>query len=309
MKSLLAGVMVLTLGATSSLASAKGAPARAAASAEAPAAAQAAPAQPSPAQPAAVAVPPAAAPVAEPAPAEAPAATPLATRPTKLVTMPSSSDNGQWGYKLLAGVGVAAAAGLWLKKKRGAKNGSTVATKIDVVGRTSLGMRSELLVVDVDGTRLLVGMTPSAIQTLAILDSPGLGSVEALAEDLPARDERTAAPRSERALREERRDDRDPHDRDPRDRDPRDEDEDAAGSAPMVDVANRARALLGGSRIGGRSVAPPKRIALPKPKRMPRVAGQAKGLLLALEPEEEDRSAKKTDAKGSPVRPMRLGDW
>jgi hypothetical protein len=39
-------------------------------------------------------------------------------------------------------------------------------------------MRSELVIVEADGTRLLVGTTPSAIQTLAVLD----GSPDAEAE-------------------------------------------------------------------------------------------------------------------------------
>jgi flagellar protein FliO/FliZ len=39
-----------------------------------------------------------------------------------------------------------------------------------IVRRTSIGLRSELLVVNVDGQRLLLGITPNSIHTLAVLD-------------------------------------------------------------------------------------------------------------------------------------------
>ncbi|MGA2450030.1 MAG: flagellar biosynthetic protein FliO [Polyangiaceae bacterium] len=40
-----------------------------------------------------------------------------------------------------------------------------------VVRRASVGFRSELLVVNVDGQRLLLGVTPQSIHTLAVLDN------------------------------------------------------------------------------------------------------------------------------------------
>ncbi|HVH43282.1 MAG TPA: flagellar biosynthetic protein FliO [Labilithrix sp.] len=279
---LAAGVMALTLGSFSSGALAAEPshtrPAPVAAPAAAPVAAPAAP------PPAAA---PVAAPVAEtPAPApEAPAPTPLATRPAKPLSLANAPEHTPFGYKLLAGICVATAAGLWLTKSRRKKKIASIATRIDVVGRTSLGMRSELLVVDVEGTRLLVGMTPSAIQTLAVLDSPvpeASEAAEAEAEEEPA------APVSEPE----------------------------PAPAPLLQVADRARALLGGTlggNVGGqtaarRSAPPrPKRATATRPMRMENVAGQAKGLLLALEqPEEDSRPAPR---RALPARQKRTGDW
>ncbi|MBX3196770.1 MAG: flagellar biosynthetic protein FliO [Labilithrix sp.] len=198
---------------------------------------------------------------------EAPAATPLATRPSKPLTLASPSEGTPFVYKLFAGVGVAAAAGLWLKKKRKGQ-AALPASRIDVLGRTSVGVRSELLVVEVEGTRLLVGMTPSAIQTLAVLDA-----VDAPAVEEPAPLEIAARERT--PIVEER---------------------------PLLEMAERARSLLGGIGATAKPAAP-KRAPAAKTPKLPRVAGQAKGLLLALEQPNEGAR------KGAPERPLRLGDW
>ncbi|MBX3258168.1 MAG: flagellar biosynthetic protein FliO [Labilithrix sp.] len=197
----------------------------------------------------------------------APAATPLATRPSKPLTLASPNEGTPFAYKLFAGVGVAAAAGLWLKKKRRG-HAPTTASRIDVLGRTSVGVRSELIVVEVEGTRLLVGMTPSAIQTLAVLDAVDAPAVEASAPlELPARERAPIARAEER---------------------------------PLLEMADRARSLLGGVGAPAKAAAP-KRAPAPKTAKLPRVAGQAKGLLLALEQPDDAR-------KGPPDRSLRLGD-
>lgn len=188
------------------------------------------------------------------APEPAASATPLATRPSKPLTLASPSEGSSFGYKLLAGVVIATAAALWLRKKHG-RRPAAPAARIDILGRTSLGVRSELLVVEVEGTRLLVGMTPGAIQPLAVLDTP----VDA---DAPA-DEETAPVRADAGEREH----------------------------PALEVADRARLLLGRPRTEPTKVAQPapRRTAPVRPARSNIVAGQAKGLLLALEPPPTDR--------------------
>lgn len=257
MNALRAAVIALTLVAAPAIAAAGEAPAPPA-SATPPAPASAAPAAAAPAA--------SAAPEAAPE-TPAPAATPLATRPSKPLTLASPNEGTPFAYKLFAGVGVAAAAGLWLKKKRRG-HAPTTASRIDVLGRTSVGVRSELIVVEVEGTRLLVGMTPSAIQTLAVLDAVDAPAVEAPAPlELPARERAPIARAEER---------------------------------PLLEMADRARSLLGGVGAPAKAAAP-KRAPAPKTAKLPRVAGQAKGLLLALEQPDDAR-------KGPPDRSLRLGD-
>ena len=124
--------------------------------------------------PAITAAAPPAAPTAGPA---APAAdgTPLAahaTAPAKPLALAPQSEGLGIGYKLLAVLVIGGAVALYLKKKRGPKVAGIVPSKIDILARAGLGVRSQLVVVEVEGTRLLVGITPSAIQTLAVLQTP-----------------------------------------------------------------------------------------------------------------------------------------
>jgi flagellar biogenesis protein FliO len=140
---------------------------------------------PSPvAAPAATIVPvvaPVVAPVPAPEPA-APAATPLAVRPApaKPLALAPASEGLGVGYKLLAIVAIGGAVALYLKKKRGAKIAASAPSKIDILSRASIGVRSQLVVVEVEGTRLLVGMTPNTIQTLAVLQTPEDDGVAAM---------------------------------------------------------------------------------------------------------------------------------
>jgi flagellar protein FliO/FliZ len=183
--------------------------------------------------------------------AEAPAheATPLTTRPRKPLTLAPRSEGTPIGWKLVAGVGVAIAAGLWIRNRRGpkARPGSA---RIEIVGRTSVGMRSELLVVDVEGTRLLVGVTPSALQMLAVLD--------------PA-DTRVDA-----------------------------EDEARVGADDEpLELANRVRSLVAARRADATKAAAPRSCKRASGERLKtaRVAGQARGLLLALDESGERRAS------------------
>ena len=117
----------------------------------------------------------AAAPPAAPTAAPAADGTPLAahaTAPAKPLALAPQSEGLGIGYKLLAVLAIGGAVALYLKKKRGPKVAGIVPSKIDILARAGLGVRSQLVVVEVEGTRLLVGMTPSAIQTLAVLQTP-----------------------------------------------------------------------------------------------------------------------------------------
>jgi flagellar protein FliO/FliZ len=101
--------------------------------------------------------------------ASAEPATPLVLRPSKPLELAPEPAPSSVGWKVAAVLALAGGLAFYLRKGRpGArvKDGGLV-----VVRRVPVGMRSELLVVNVEGQRLLVGVTPHSIQSLAILDS------------------------------------------------------------------------------------------------------------------------------------------
>jgi len=200
---LVAGVIAMTLAVTGS-AYAEGAhdhapakdaheaaPAAAKDAHAAPKDAHEAPPAPAPAKDAHEAAP---APAAAKDPHEAAAAAkeePLALRPSKPLTLASEPASTPWYVKLgfvaaVAGAGFVA----WKKRKKGAQTASS-AKEIKVLTKTSMGLRGELALVEVGGMKLLVGVTASSMQTLAILPE----------EDEEAE---TTAAREERETREER---------------------------------------------------------------------------------------------------------
>jgi flagellar biogenesis protein FliO len=156
--------------------------------------------------PAATAAPTTAAPAAAPlapttaVPAAAPLAPPAAIRtitepslplraPAPALELAKPAPSSSWGTRIglvvLAGLG--GFAFLRAKKRggRGAKGGrdAASASRIVVHARTSLALRTEVAVVEVSGLRLLLGITPHAIQTLAVL--PELdGEAAELAADM-----------------------------------------------------------------------------------------------------------------------------
>jgi len=127
-------------------------------------------AAPAPEAPPAAATPAASASPSTPEPAAS--ATPLATRPTapKPLNFASDSSSTPWHYKVGAGVVVAAAAALYMRNKKRQKATKKKPARIDILARQSVGVRSDLLVVEVEGQRLFLGMTPHAIQTLMVLE-------------------------------------------------------------------------------------------------------------------------------------------
>ncbi len=93
--------------------------------------------------------------------------TPLELRPQRpLETAPAQSGSSAWMKIGLCGL-VAAGAFLLYRRKRGVP--VAAGPSLRVAARTAIGVRSELIVVDVDGQRLLLGVTPSSVRTLSIL--------------------------------------------------------------------------------------------------------------------------------------------
>ena len=94
---------------------------------------------------------------------------PLAIRPKPIVLAPDSSDSGL-GWKIVAFLALVGGGAYYLRK-RGRPAGVAADGRLTIVRRASIGIRSELLVVNVEGQRLLIGVTPNSIQSLAILEA------------------------------------------------------------------------------------------------------------------------------------------
>jgi flagellar biogenesis protein FliO len=87
----------------------------------------------------------------------------------------SGGASASWTVLLVFGL---AAAGLWYGRRYLPQPAAAVASGLKILHRAPIGVRSELLVVEVCGQRMLLGVTPSAVQHLAALDTPE-GSVAA----------------------------------------------------------------------------------------------------------------------------------
>jgi flagellar biogenesis protein FliO len=74
-------------------------------------------------------------------------------------------------WKFLAGFAGLAAA-LWYWKRRAPSASASPATELQVVRRAALGNRGEVVVIDVAGQRMLLGVTPTSVQMLTMLDEP-----------------------------------------------------------------------------------------------------------------------------------------
>ncbi|HZU84355.1 MAG TPA: flagellar biosynthetic protein FliO [Polyangiaceae bacterium] len=139
-----------------------------------------------------------------------PASTPLALRPSKPLDLAREPAHTGAGWTIVSVLAVVGGAAYYLRRR--AQPRRVEDAQLIVVRRAPLGFRSELVVVNVEGQRLLVGVTPHSMQTLAVLDgdeahaaaaagasdpapsSPGLG--QRFAEMLKAAD---AAPAGRRA--------------------------------------------------------------------------------------------------------------
>ncbi|MBI5512169.1 MAG: flagellar biosynthetic protein FliO, partial [Deltaproteobacteria bacterium] len=111
-------------------------------------------------------------------------ATPLALRPSHPLNLAPEpgSNHTSWTVLLVFAV---AAGGLWYAKRHLPQGQAPAEGGLKILHRASIGVRSELLVVEACGQRLLLGVTPSAVQHLAALDAPEGPSALAAPEEPP----------------------------------------------------------------------------------------------------------------------------
>lgn len=104
----------------------------------------------------------------KPAEPEKPQGTPLKLR-TPEDKGASSSSAADIGLKLALVAAVLLVVALYLRKKQSVAVSLAKVGAPRILSRTTIGMRSELLIVDVDGQRLLLGITPTNVTTLSVL--------------------------------------------------------------------------------------------------------------------------------------------
>ena len=115
-------------------------------------------------------------PTPAPTPTVAHPATPLPVRPSRPLALVAEHGYQGGGWKILlgfAGLGIA----LMLWKRRAPITAVTTGCEIQVVTRTSIGGRGELLVVDVGGQRMLLGVTSGSVQYLSAIDTPEIAAL------------------------------------------------------------------------------------------------------------------------------------
>jgi flagellar biogenesis protein FliO len=104
-------------------------------------------------------------PVAPPPPASEPG---LPVRPDKpLMLEPAPASTGA-PWKLAAFV-VLAAGGFWAWKRRAKTGPVGEQAELRILRRTTVGVRSELILLELEGQKVLIGVTPSSMQTLYLL--------------------------------------------------------------------------------------------------------------------------------------------
>lgn len=97
------------------------------------------------------------------------AGTPLALRPSKPLELAHEPPPSSLGWKLVAFAALLGGAAWYARKKLWVKPSED--GQLTIVRRATIGFRTELLVVNVEGQRLLLGVTPNSIQSLAVLDA------------------------------------------------------------------------------------------------------------------------------------------
>jgi flagellar protein FliO/FliZ len=102
-------------------------------------------------------------------PVVAPASTPLALRPSKTLELAPEPQHGATTWKVAFVLALVGGAALYLRRRAAPIRRRDA--ELTIVRRAPLGLRSEIVVVNVEGQRLLLGVTPHSIQSLAILDS------------------------------------------------------------------------------------------------------------------------------------------
>lgn len=100
-----------------------------------------------------------------------PGGTPLAVRPTRSLELAADPPATGLGWKLGATTAVGAL-GIWMWRRRVPSAQVIGVPSLRILRRTAIGVRSELIVIEMDGQRLLLGVTPSTIQNLFIAPLP-----------------------------------------------------------------------------------------------------------------------------------------
>lgn len=95
-------------------------------------------------------------------------ATPLALRANKPLELSREPEHTSLGWQVVAVVAIIGGAVFYMRKRVLPQRPD--AGGLAIVRRTPIGLRCELLVVNVEGQRLLIGVTPHSIQSLAVLD-------------------------------------------------------------------------------------------------------------------------------------------
>jgi flagellar biogenesis protein FliO len=133
------------------------------------------------------------------------AETPLHVRSSKPLELEPAVPPLAMGWKLSAIALALGCAGIWVWKRRTSRPLDVEIPEVRILRRTPIGVRSELLVIDFEGQRLLVGVTPHTIQNLFIMppEAPAAGDDAApvtfagrLADVIDASDLVTPSPRS-----------------------------------------------------------------------------------------------------------------
>lgn len=96
---------------------------------------------------------------------------PLNLRKNEPLALAEEKPTTGWTWKIILSAGIVGGAA-WLLRRRFKPTAAEKTPVLDVVCRKSVGVRSEICVVTVDGHRLLLGITPNNIQRLAALPDP-----------------------------------------------------------------------------------------------------------------------------------------
>jgi MYXO-CTERM domain-containing protein len=94
---------------------------------------------------------------------------PLALRPSTPLALASEPAPTPWIYKAAFGAALLAAGVILWRRRRNVTGKRSAAPAMRVLGKTAMGLRGELALVEVGGMRLVVGITSGSMQTLAIL--------------------------------------------------------------------------------------------------------------------------------------------
>jgi flagellar biogenesis protein FliO len=113
----------------------------------------------------------------EAAPDSAPVATPQTPLQLRVKDPPPPvPSRPSWPLQVFLIGGLILGTGAYVVWKRKAPNFSLgeLEPSLRIVSRVAAGVRSEILLVDADGTRLVIGVTPGSMQALTILDGPSV---------------------------------------------------------------------------------------------------------------------------------------